>query len=107
MDAASAKQAVRKLMGAEFSAGFPLLRRIPSIFVWKALAHIDALPAEERAILFEVLAERSSGWFQTDINREQDFERQKELARQPAYERYIRTAAASWKYADPSFLRQT
>jgi hypothetical protein len=55
---------------------------------------------------FDVLAERSSGWLQTDINMEQYAERQKELVRHPAYERYIRTAAMPWKFADPSFLRQ-
>jgi hypothetical protein len=107
MDAANAKGVIRRLIEDEFSAGFSFVRRLPSTFVWKALAHIDALDAHERVVLFDVLAERSIGWVQTDINREQYGERQKELVRHPAYERYIRTAAASWKYADPSFLRQT
>jgi hypothetical protein len=107
MDAAKAQQAVRKLIEAEFSAGFPLLRRIPSTFVWKVLAHIDGLRADERDILFEVLAERSSGWFQTDINMEQYAERQRELVRHPAYQSYCsaQTRVDPWKYADPSFLR--
>src|SRR5437764_13076142 len=107
MDAANAKEIVRRLIEDEFSAGLPFIRRIPSTFAWKSLAHIDALPANEREVLFDVLSERSIGWVQTDINMEQYAERQKELVRHPAYERYTRTAAAPWKYADPSFLRQT
>jgi hypothetical protein len=107
MDAANAKEFVRRLIEGEFSAGFPFVRRIPSTFVWKSLAHIDTLDAEERHVLFDILAQRSIGWVQTDINMEEYVELQKELVRHPAYERYIRTAVVPWKYADPSFLRQT
>src|SRR5262245_37772775 len=106
MDAANAKKVVRRLIEDEFSAGFPFVRRIPNTFVWKSLAHIEALEAKERDARSALLAERSSGWVQTDINMEQYVERQKELVRHPAYECYIRTAAAPWKYADPSFLLQ-
>jgi hypothetical protein len=107
MGAANAKPVIRRLIEDEFSAGFPFLRRIPSTFVWKSLAHIDALDPDERGVLFDVLAQRSMGWVQTNINMEQYALRQKELVRHPAYQRYISTAAAPWKYADPSFLRQT
>jgi hypothetical protein len=106
MDAANAKKGIRRLIEEESAAGFPFVRRIPSTYVWKSLAHIDALDATERDVLFNVLAERSSGWLQKDIHMEQYLERQKELVRHPAYQRYITTAAAPWKYADPSFLRQ-
>jgi len=107
MDAASAKEVVRRLIQGEFSAGYPFLRRLPSTFVWKSLAHIAALDANDRDVLFDLLAERSMGWLQTDVNMEEYALRQTELARHPAYERYLRTAAAPWRYADPSFLRQT
>lgn len=106
MDFANAKSFVRRLILEEFLAGFPFVRRIPSTFVWKSLAHLDALQEGERAALFDVLAERSSGWVQTEINSE-TYERQRELVRHPAYQRYVATAAAPWKYADPTFLRQT
>lgn len=107
MDAANAKQGIRRLIEEEWAAGFPFVRRVPSTHVWKSLAHLDTLDPNERDVLFDVLAERSSGWLQKDINMEQYVERQRELMRHPAYERYITTAAAPWKYADPSFLRQT
>src|SRR4051812_42885697 len=101
MDVASAKAGIRRLIEDEYSAGFPLLRRIPSTFIWKSLAHMDALGAEERDQLFDVLAERSCGWLQKAADVGPSVERHQELVRHPAYERYVRTAAAPWKYADP------
>jgi hypothetical protein len=52
MDAESAKKGMRRLIEDECSAGFPFVRRIPSTHVWKALAHIEAIDAQERHALF-------------------------------------------------------
>ena len=104
MNASVATQFVRKLMEAEFYAGFPFVRRMPSTDTWKILDYVELLTPEERHVLFDVLAERGSCWLQSEV----DYERQKELVHHPAYQRYTCRVGQPWpwKYADPSFLRQ-
>jgi hypothetical protein len=108
MDANDAKRLVRGLIDEEVSAGFPFVRRVPSVMVWKTLVHVETLSPEERDVLFDILAERGCAWLQTDLDMERYVERQKELVRHPAYQHFCaaRTQPWPWKYADPSFLRQ-
>jgi hypothetical protein len=108
MDVNQAKQFVRDLIDTEFSAGFPFVRRVPSIQVWQTLVHVESLGHEDRGVLFDVLAERGCGWLQTNLDLKRYAERQKELTAHPAYQRFCieRTRAAPWKYADPGFMRQ-
>jgi len=108
MDAVHAKQFVRDLIEAEFSAGFPFVRRLPSVHVWKTLVYVENLRPDERDVLFDVLAERGSGALQTDLDMRRYVERQKELVAHHAYQRFCieKMHPWPWKYADPSFLRQ-
>jgi hypothetical protein len=103
MDVLNPKQFVRDLIEAEFASGFAFARRIPSTETWQTLAYFDALDAGERDVLCDILAERGSA----GIGSAYSPERQQELVRHPAYQRYTsgRMQASAWKYADPSFLR--
>jgi len=107
MDAKDAKRLVRSLIEAEFSAGFSVLRRIPSPSIWKALVYVEGLNPGERDDLFDVFAERGCAWLQTGLDMQEFVERHKELVRSPAYARFLSEygRAAPWKYADPSFMR--
>ena len=107
MNATDAKRLVRGLIDEEFSAEFPVLRRIPSPSTWKALSYLEGLNREERDALFDVFAERGCAWLRTDLDMNQFVERHKELVRAPAYARFLNEygRASPGKYADVGFLR--
>jgi hypothetical protein len=108
MDASSAKRLVRGLIDAEFSSGYPLLRRIPSPRTWSALVYVENLGESDRDVLFDVLAERGCTWLRTDLDMTRYTEEQQALVRHPAYQRFVNEhpAAPCGKYADPRFMRE-
>lgn len=103
-----AQQLVRGRIEEEFTSGYPTLRRIPSEHTWRHLVALDVLGPNDRANLFEILAERACLFLETEIDSAEWNRRYAESRKNPTLERYRNSTALHlpWKYADPRYMRK-